>query len=195
MSSLPSDLFDRSRQDDSIVPLPSSTQSSSPDSKFNEQQELVLDLLVNKTKGETMQHIAEKAGVARMTIWRWLQNPLFKAEYVSRVESELGSHRALVAQALVAGALRPGIGQAAMQKLYWQKLGEVTDKVELTGKDGGPIEVATVSLQSLSPSAKREIITILERERALKQLTSGEECDRVEDIVNDTVEAEYTVSE
>ena len=56
-----------------------------------------------------------------------------------RVEDELGAYRAKVAAALVRGAITTGPGQAAMQRIFWQRLGELVEKQERTGADGGPI--------------------------------------------------------
>jgi hypothetical protein len=58
---------------------------------------------------------------------RYLVDPVFLRAYKDRVELELGAHRGRVAAALVKGATTPGPGQASMQKIYWQRLGELID--------------------------------------------------------------------
>ncbi len=58
---------------------------------------------------------------------RYLVDPAFLRAYKDRVELELGAYRGRVAAALVKGATTPGPGQASMQKIYWQRLGELID--------------------------------------------------------------------
>ncbi len=53
-----------------------------------------------------------------------------------------------------------------MQKIYWTMLGELKDllAMELTGRDGGPIEVGrNIDLDRLSMEDKRALIELLER--------------------------------
>jgi len=57
----------------------------------------------------------------------------------------------MAAAALVEGASTPGQGQGAMQKIYWQRLGELVEKKEHTGKDGGPIQTLDLSKLTKEP--------------------------------------------
>jgi hypothetical protein len=71
-----------------------------------------------------------------------------------------------MALALVKGGTTPGPGQAAMQKIYWTMLGELKDlsAMELTGKDGGPVEVVPARhLDRLSVEEKVVLVELLER--------------------------------
>ena len=64
------------------------------------------------------------------TLYRYLRQEEFVAECRRRIEDELGAARGRVAAALIEGASTPGPGQAAMQKIFWQRLGELADKHE-----------------------------------------------------------------
>ena len=59
-----------------------------------------------------------------------------------------------------------------MQKIYWTMLGELKDllAMELTGKDGGPVEVARdVNFDVLRLEEKRVLIELLERAGAIER--------------------------
>ena len=88
-----------------------------------------LEALIGRRDGETLEGVAGRAGVTRRTLHRYLQKPDFVGEYRRLIEAELGGARAKVAAALVRGAVTPGHGQAAMQRIYWQRLGELQEGV------------------------------------------------------------------
>ena len=118
---------------------------------LNLQQLQAVEALVSREISETLDQVAERAGVTRMTLYRYLQQPEFVAEFRKRVEDELGAHRARVAAALVEGATSASQGQASMQRIYWQRLGELVERREHSGPGGGPIETrSTVDVSKLS---------------------------------------------
>ena len=80
-------------------------------------------------------------GGTRRTLHRYLRDEVFIAEFRKRIEDELGSARSKVAVALVRGASMPGPGQAAMQKIYWQRLGELVDRYEHSGPLGREVAI------------------------------------------------------
>ena len=122
-------------------------------------QLVAIETLLTRGLDETMEEVAARAGVTRMSLWRWLQKSEFVGEFRKRVEDELGAYRAKVAVALVNGATTPGQGQAAMQRLYWQRLGELLEKHEHSGPDGGPIEVSeTVDVSKLSTATLKKML-------------------------------------
>lgn len=131
------------------------------DSSLTPQQIRGVESLVARGIDESMEDVAQRAGVTRMSMWRWMQLPEFMAEYRARVEAELGSHRARVAHALVQGAITPGPGQAAMQKIYWQRLGELSDKHEVSGPGGAPLE-ASVDWSKLPTPLLKKVLEALE---------------------------------
>jgi AcrR family transcriptional regulator len=137
-------------------------------------QVVALECLMTRTEDETIEQVASRAGVSRRTMHRYLRDASFHAEYKSRVIMEIGSQRVRMASALVKGGTSPGPGQAAMQKIYWTMLGELKDLLELTGKDGGPIETQTnVSVDSL-PLYVRQLLVLVSNGEGI-----GEELERV----------------
>jgi AcrR family transcriptional regulator len=125
-----------------------------------------LECLMTRTEDETIEQVASRAGVSRRTMHRYLRDASFHTEYRSRVAIEIGSQRGRMALALVKGGTTPGPGQAAMQKIYWTMLGELKDlsAMELTGKDGGPVEVGVFhNLDRLSVEEKVVLVELLER--------------------------------
>ncbi len=100
-----------------------------------------------------MEDVAKRADVTRRTLYRYIRDETFVAEYRKRIEDELGAARGRVAAALVEGAATPGQGQGTMQKLYWQRLGELTDKHEVSGPGGEPI-ITEVVLRVVGPGDK-----------------------------------------
>lgn|SRR6185312_2722579 len=139
-------------------------------------QVVALECLMTRTEDETIEQVASRAGVSRRTMHRYLRDASFHAEYKSRVIMEIGSQRGRMASALVKGGTSPGPGQAAMQKIYWTMLGELKDllAMELTGRDGGPIETQTnVSVDSL-PLYVRQLLVLVSNGEGI-----GEELERV----------------
>lgn len=111
--------------------------------KLSPRQLVAIECLAAREPDETISDVAKCAGVSRETIHRYMRDPLFMEKYKERVRVEISSNRGRMANALVRAGLTPGPGQAAMQKIYWTMLGELSDvsKVELTGKDGGAVEI------------------------------------------------------
>jgi AcrR family transcriptional regulator len=145
-------------------------------SKLAPRQIVALECLMTRTEDETLEQVASRAGVSRRTMHRYLRDASFHAEYRSRVIMEIGSQRGRMASALVKGGTTPGPGQAAMQKIYWTMLGELKDllAMELTGRDGGPIEVGrNIDLDRLSMEDKRALVELLERVGVLTGTDSG----------------------
>lgn len=102
-------------------------------------QARALEALVEWGAEQTMEDVARAAGVSRRTLYRFLSDPVFLRFYRHRVELELGAHRGRVGAALVKGATTRGPGQAAMQKLHWQRLGELVEAKSLEFEDAGEI--------------------------------------------------------
>jgi hypothetical protein len=107
---------------------------------LSDQQIRAMECLISREPEETLAQVAARAGVSVRSLYRYMKEPGWMAEYRGRIELELGGQRGRVASALIRGATTPGPGQAAMQKIYWQRLGELKDQVELSGPNGGPIQ-------------------------------------------------------
>jgi AcrR family transcriptional regulator len=139
-------------------------------STLTPRQLVALECLMTRTEDETIEQVASRAGVSRRTMHRYLRDASFHAEYRTRVAIEIGSQRGRMALALVKGGTTPGPGQAAMQKIYWTMLGELKDlsAMELTGKDGGPVEMgSTIDLSVLSIEEKQTLAELLEKAGAI----------------------------
>jgi len=136
------------------------------DETFTRRQLLALDCLVDRRPDETLTEVGKRAGISRVTLYRYLNDPEFHREYRARVAAELTSQRSRMANALIKGGVTPGPGQASLQKIYWTMLGELRDTLEVTGKDGGPIDinVQPIPLDKLSPEGLTKILAILEDE-------------------------------
>jgi hypothetical protein len=102
-------------------------------------QARALECLMGRQPEESIEDVAVRAGVSRRTMHRYLVDPAFLKAYRDRVELELGAHRGRVAAALVKGATTPSPGQAAMQRIYWQRLGELIDVSRLQVEDADKI--------------------------------------------------------
>ncbi len=151
----------------SLMPLPRTyvepDDAELHESGLNRDQLRAVDALAHRTFGQTLQSIADDAGCCRMSLYRWMRLPEFVQAVRTSVEARLGMHRGEVAGALLDGAAIPGAGQSSMQRLYWQLLGDLTEKSEVTGPGGGPIQVATIDITKLTDA---------ELERAHKDLVS-----------------------
>ena len=88
----------------------------------------VLECLANRQDGETVEEVGHRAGVSRKTVYRYWQIPEFRAAFKKQIEASLGMHRGRMANALVAGGTSSGPGQASMQRIYWQLLGELKNQ-------------------------------------------------------------------
>lgn len=104
-------------------------------SALTPKQARALEALMERGPEQTMEDVARAARVSRRSLYRYLGDPAFRKVFRERVELEMGAHRQRVAAALIRGAATPGPGQAAMQKLYWQRLGELIDARSLQFED------------------------------------------------------------
>ena len=111
------------------------TAQTDSESDLTLRQARALECLMGREPEETIEDVASRAGVSRRTMHRYLVDPAFLRAYRERVELELGAQRGRVAAALVKGATTPGSGQAGMQKIYWQRLGELIDAKSLQIED------------------------------------------------------------
>ena len=138
-----------------------------PETNLTHRESKAIECLLTREPEETLAQVAERAGVKVRVLYRYMRDADFKKAYKERVELEMGGHRSRVANALVKGAVKDGPGQAAMQKIYWQRLGELNEKVELTGANGGPVESLStqvkVDLSELSVEEKVAMAELIEK--------------------------------
>ena len=117
-------------------------------------QSLALESLCNRELGESYTTIAERAGVSRTTFWRYMENPVFMAEFQKRVRMEFRGARMMVAHALINSAIS---GDNGAQKLFWQLSGLLQESIELTGEQRN-IERSTIDPETLSPEAREMLL-------------------------------------
>jgi hypothetical protein len=93
-------------------------------SKLSVKQLRVLNALLGKGLTETIAQVAERAGVSPRTIYRYMIDHDFITTYRELCKRELSVYRGEVTKALIKGACTRGPAQPAMQKLYYERLGE-----------------------------------------------------------------------
>lgn len=137
-----------------------------PETNLTHRESKAIECLLTREPEETLAEVAERAGVKVRVLYRYMRDADFKKAYKERVELEMGGHRSRVANALIRGAVKDGPGQAAMQKIYWQRLGEFNERVELTGANGGPVETRNhvkVDVSELSVEEKVAMVELIEK--------------------------------
>lgn len=120
-------------------------EESEETSPLSPSQLLAIECLVSREPGESMEDVATRAKLSRRTLYRYLKEPAFADEYRQRLALTASTDRGRMLRALVEAGLKPGPGQAACQRLFWQLQGDVRDLVslEVSGPEGGPVQVET----------------------------------------------------
>jgi len=86
----------------------------------------------------TITEIADKADVCRSTIYDWLDDDNFKKAVDHKIENYTDSQTANMWKSLI----REGLdGDVRAIKLFFELKNKYKDRKEITGKDGGPIEI------------------------------------------------------
>lgn len=124
--------------------MPFQKKHNRPKPKLNPTQVRILHVLLNRDPKEGLQtrEIAEKANIGLATLYRYLKNPDFIEAYRESVLSIANLFRAPMMRALIEGGLRPGPGQNALQRTFWELLGELNQKGTLsTNEEHNPLDV------------------------------------------------------
>lgn len=141
------------------IDISSILQQRATPSNMITRQEIVLLALVEQQPKETFAELAERCGVSRTTIWRYLQDDNFHTALRILRQRWVKMHLGRVNNALINLALEHGTpGQVQAARTVLQYVGELKDSVELTGKDGGPVQVVTVDVESLSPQVRELLL-------------------------------------
>ena len=124
-------------------------------SDLTKKQINAIDLFVNP-KVTSITEIADKAGVARKTIYTWLDDEKFNEVLNEKIDKFVNSQTAGVWKSLIANAID---GDTRAIKLFFEMQGKYKDRKEITGKNGGAIEIE----QSAREKVESRINSIAER--------------------------------
>lgn len=105
--------------------------------------------------------IAEELGVARSTIYSWLDDEEFKTAVDKKIEKYTDSQEAHIWKSLINKAKD---GNVRAIKLYFEMKNKYKDRKEITGKDGEPIEVE----YDLSDLSDEELMKLEEINRKIE---------------------------
>jgi AcrR family transcriptional regulator len=145
-------------------------------------QRRALECLTTRGVDESLGDVAERAGVSISALHRYMRDNTFAKEFKKSIGSELAANRAKMARALIEGGSKPGPSQASMQKLFWTLTGDFKESLEISGPDGGPVEIqaSTIPVESLSFHVKRLI---------LFELNGGQVSEQVVEMLMQEVDA------
>jgi AcrR family transcriptional regulator len=127
--------------------------------KFTVKQVHALHALLSQEVSESMASVAQRAGVSRNTIYRYLKEDAFAAEYRRLTLLEVRGHYAPLMKAIMKGAQERGPGQAALARILLDKIGDpVIDHSENVNRNG------EVSIDDLPVpiEVKRHILEVLQ---------------------------------
>lgn len=150
---------------------------------------VALEALVSRDVDETYESIAQRGGVSRNTLYRYMDDPAFMAEYQRRVRMEFRGVRMQVAKKLISQAVQ---GDAQSQRLYWQLSGMLSETIEFnTGPPRNIESSATLDIDKMSPEARRVLLE--EIKLAGSGVSEGarrEEREEMEEIEEEEIEEE-----
>jgi len=129
--------------------------------------ELLLEALFDRAPGEPMVRTFERAGVSRAQGNRLLRDPQFVAAVEERTKRECAGHHPAIMGAFWT---RCEAGDPQALRLYFQRRGELRERIEHSGPDGNPIrsevqariESATYPIRDLPAEVKRELLAELQ---------------------------------
>lgn len=118
----------------------------------------VLEALQTAVPGEDNDSIAARAGVSRATFYRYMKDPAFQRLLQERFQSQFTAARLPVQSALIRNAR---LGSTPDIRTFFQLTGELRSGIELSGPKGGPVEVKTISPESLPPELRESLYNFL----------------------------------
>ena len=114
-------------------------QKTSEKKELTSQQLKAIELLVDYDNNMTYGDIASEVGVSERTLWEWRnRNDTFIQKKKELSERGLREKIDCINRALVNGAAE---GDSRLIKLYYERVGMYVDKKEISGPDGGAIEI------------------------------------------------------
>lgn len=141
--------------------MPFPKKHNRPKPKLNPTQVRILHVLLNRDPSEGLQtrEIADRANIGLATLYRYLRNPDFIEAYRSSVMSIANLFRAPMMKALIEGGLRPGPGQNALQRTFWELLGELNQKGSSVGEEHNPLDT-NVSVDFLPGYVQKLLVLV-----------------------------------
>jgi Helix-turn-helix of insertion element transposase len=117
-----------------------------------------LNCLLAKADGDSMATVAASAGVHVRTLFNYMADQQFYAEYRRMCNELYKAHHVEVTKAHIKGCLRHGPAQAQLIKLYYDRVGDpVVEHTENVNKNGD----LNLDELPISIDAKRHIVEIL----------------------------------
>jgi len=101
-------------------------------------QAKLFDEALNSGLRRSVTAICQKAGVSRAAFYRWMQDAHFRAAWSELHTEAISRHLPGVTAAVIFQAERGNISAA---RLLYEVAGALKIRAEVTGKDGGPIEI------------------------------------------------------
>jgi len=119
-------------------------------------QAAVLEAAKDPGVDRTIVAICGEAGVSRTAFYSWMrEDPGFKAKWDGIWIEALDTHFAGIVAAVVKKAQAGGVGAA---RLAAELKGVLSRRIELTGRDGGPVR--TIDLSKCSPEQLDALIAL-----------------------------------
>lgn len=141
-------------------------------------QERALHALVTRQPEEKMESVAERAGVSRRTLYRYLEDDIFYRKFQNELRMLFRGARFTVANALLDSATR---GNPQNQKLYWQLTGLLSERLDVNvdpTKNNPSVETVMIDPETLTPEMRAALLGMA---RA-NQLPAKVEPEREEEI-------------
>lgn len=133
--------------------LSQSVSSASPCSALSPKQLLALEALCNLQPKETFSNVADKAGINRRTLYRYLQSKVFRLALQSRMEGTAAAYGPGIFMTLCRAALD---GDMAAQRIYWQLGGKLQGSIEIVADKRE--ETATIDVNNFPVEFREELL-------------------------------------
>jgi predicted DNA-binding protein (UPF0251 family) len=165
----------RSATAEPLVSAVSETSLTSPRGSKNQSKDLTYEVLSNTSltpkqllgvrvlieasPTDTREDLARRIGISRVTLWQWLTTSEFRRVFNALLSVTIDAAKGKTLQSLIRGANTVGPQQAQMQKVFWTLAGSVSDRIEVSGPNGEPLQVETknIDVDSLPMVVKKLI--------------------------------------
>lgn len=165
-----------------IKPLTVRTKSSNSklllvtDAKLTPLQIAAIELILGDGAGQSIPTLAQRLGIHRVTLSKWLRDEKFSGELQARARVIFAQSEARTGETLIEGANdRSDRGWTQAQKLYWQLRGELVERTSVEGSIA--INHSFLPIDKLSLTTKRLIAAELDgwvMSEELEEMIEGE---------------------